>query len=283
MEVLTAPEHVAAWSAQARWSGHRVGFVPTMGALHTGHASLISQALRQCERVVVSIFVNPLQFNDLNDLARYPRSPDADRALLEELGCHALFLPDEHELYQGHRPMTFDLGGLDTYWEGPDRPGHFQGVVNAVERLFLYVRPDKAFFGEKDRQQLAIVRHVATTLQWPEQIVGCPIHREPDGLAMSSRNVRLSPSDRERAPLLYEALLSTAQSATTGSPAQAQQAGLAVLARDPEIVVDYLGIADAVTLEPLDSWRTGREAVALLAARLGEVRLIDNILLHPSV
>ena len=251
-----------------------------MGALHAGHASLVGAALRTCDQVVVSIFVNPLQFNDPEDLARYPRQPRTDHELLEQVGCHALFMPSEKALFQGLGKRTFDLGGLDTHWEGPDRPGHFQGVVNVVERLFLYTRPDVAYFGEKDRQQLAIIRHVAKELHWPERIVGCPTLREPDGLAMSSRNMRLDPDERRSATLLHQALLAVETAARTSPPASAREAGLTVLAGDPLVHVDHLGIADALTLEPLVQWPAHGSAVVLLAARVGAVRLIDNLSLR---
>lgn len=277
MDRLSVPSEAAAWSAAQRRQGGRVGFVPTMGALHAGHLALVAEARRQCDRVAASIFVNPLQFNNPEDLARYPRQPEADARLLEEAGCDMLFQPDAEGLYHGTSPLRYELHGLDLHWEGPSRPGHFQGVVNVVERLFHYVRPDRAFFGEKDRQQLTIIRHVANTLHWPTVIVPCPTLRETDGLAMSSRNQRLGPADRARAPLLYRALQAVADLAFHHSVEEARQAGLDVLAGDPEIQLDHLGIAHPDTLVPLTQWDGLDRAVALIAAQVGPVRLIDNL------
>ncbi|MEX1132370.1 MAG: pantoate--beta-alanine ligase [Flavobacteriales bacterium] len=213
MDFLTRPQDVAQWSAQARRKGHTVGFVPTMGALHEGHLDLIHRALATNGAVVCSIFVNPLQFNNPEDLERYPRQLERDSALLAQAGCHALFAPNKEEIFAGHTRTTYDLGGLDDHWEGPSRPGHFQGVVNVVERLFFYVRPDQAFFGQKDRQQLAIISHVAKALRWPEEIVPCATVRSSDGLALSSRNQRLDAQQREQATVLYRALRHVADNA----------------------------------------------------------------------
>lgn len=280
MDHCVDPIKVAAWQAERRRRGERIGFVPTMGALHAGHLALVQEARRRCDRVVVSIFVNPLQFNNPEDLARYPRQPETDAGLLRIAGCDLLFTPEAEGIFRDHRPREYDLGGLDLHWEGPDRPGHFQGVVNVVERLFHYVRPDMAFFGEKDRQQLTIIRHVARSLHWPEDIVACPTQREADGLAMSSRNQRLDPADRARAPLLYQALQAVARAAFRSTVDQARQAGLDVLASDPAIRPDHLGIAHPATLAPIDGWDGLQEAVVLVAARVGPVRLIDNLVLQ---
>ncbi len=271
---------MAQWSADARKGGHRVGLVPTMGALHAGHMDLVRRALDRCGRVVVSIFVNPLQFDKAEDLANYPRRVEADLALLERSGCHAVFLPEAKDLFAGYVPRTFDLGGLDLHWEGPSRPGHFQGVVNVVERLFHYARPDDAFFGEKDRQQLAIIGHVTQALLWPEHIVACPTVREADCLAMSSRNLRLSAQERQQATVLYRALQSAAAMALHASMEQTRQAALVVLAQEPAVRLDYFGIAHPGTLEPISEWTGLDEAVALIAAYVGPVRLIDNVTLR---
>ena len=277
MQRLTIPSEAAAWSAAQRRQGALIGFVPTMGALHAGHLALVAEARRQCDRVVASIFVNPLQFNNPEDLARYPRQPEADARLLEAAGCDLLFQPDNEDLYRGISPLRYELNGLDLHWEGPSRPGHFQGVVNVVERLFHYVRPDRSFFGEKDRQQLTIIRYIARTLHWPTSIVPCPTLREDDGLAMSSRNQRLGPADRARAPLLYRALKAVADNAFRTGVEDARQAGLDVLAADPEIRLDHLGIAHPETLVPITQWDRLDRAVALIAAQVGPVRLIDNL------
>lgn len=250
-----------------------------MGALHEGHLDLVRRARAACDQVVCSIFVNPLQFNNAEDLARYPHRPAEDQALLEAAGCHALFTPNKGDLFIHFTPNAYDLGGLDAHWEGPARPGHFQGVVNVVERLFFYVRPDAAFFGEKDRQQLTILQHMARTLRWPERVIPCPTVRASDGLALSSRNLRLSATERQQATLLSKALNAMEAIAFNAPVAEAVRAGLDVLNAEPGISVDYLGVADALTLEPLQGWGDSAEAVALIAAQVGPVRLIDNMTL----
>lgn len=248
-----------------------------MGALHEGHLTLVRMARAHGQAVVVSIFVNPLQFNNAEDLAHYPRQPERDRALLEDAGADLLLMPHGNELYEGFTPRAYDLGGLDTILEGASRPGHFQGVVNVVERLFHYVRPDAALFGEKDRQQLAVIRHAAQQGHWPVEIIGCPIVRDPDGLAMSSRNQRLSPAERRVAPVLYRALSAMRDAATGHSVPETLEIGRQVLASEPSVEVDYLTLAHPETLRPLASWDGVGEAAALVAAQVGPVRLIDNL------
>jgi len=257
-----------------------VGFVPTMGALHEGHLDLVHRAKALCDHVVCSIFVNPLQFNNAEDLRHYPRQMEQDRALLAEAGCDALFAPEKEAIFAQFTPTTYDLGGLDGFWEGPSRPGHFQGVVNVVERLFHFVRPDHAFFGEKDRQQLTIIRHVGRDQLWPERIVPCPTVRAADGLALSSRNARLSLEERKQATVLHRALLHAATSAFRNSVEETSKAALETLSTVPEVRLDHFGIADVDTLEPLTAWGKRTEAVALVAAFVGPVRLIDNITLR---
>lgn len=280
MDLISNPSAAAEWTAARRGGGNRIGFVPTMGALHEGHMRLIDRALLNEQAVVCSIFVNPLQFNNASDLTNYPRTIERDSAMLKEAGCHMLFHPLGETIYADFQPKTYDLGGLDELWEGASRPGHFQGVVNVVERLFHYVRPDRAYFGEKDRQQLAIIKHVARELRWPEEIMPCPIVRESDGLAMSSRNQRLGLEDRDRAAVLHRALRAVAEAAFTESVETARGRGLAVLKEEPLVDLDYLAIVDPLTLRPLSAWNVPEEAVALIAAQVGPVRLIDNITLH---
>ena len=280
MEFVTAPSAIAEWSAKVRSQGQRVGFVPTMGALHEGHLDLVHRARKVCDRIVCSIFVTPLQFNNPNDLAHYPRQLDQDRRMLEEAGCDLLFAPEKEGIFADFTPRTYDLAPLDKVLEGPSRPGHFQGVVNVVERLFFYVRPNVALFGEKDRQQLAILKHAARKEHWPVQVEGHATIRAADGLALSSRNQRLSPAERVLAPVLYRSLMATNDLAFKASVADAQQAGLAVLATEPSVVLDYLAIAHPETLQPLADWDGLDEAVALIAAQVGPVRLIDNITLR---
>lgn len=279
MDLITLPQDVANWSAQARRKGHTVGFVPTMGALHEGHLDLIHRAKATNGAVVCSIFVNPLQFNNPEDLERYPRQLERDSAMLEQAGCDALFAPNKEDIFAGHTRTTYDLGGLDDHWEGPSRPGHFQGVVNVVERLFFYVRPDQAFFGQKDRQQLAIIANVANALHWPEVIVPCPTVRASDGLALSSRNQRLDPIQRKEATVLYRALQHVADHAFVAPVRDLHQHVVAMLGASPAVELDHFGIAHPETLAPLEDWGDLQEAVALIAAQVGPVRLIDNITL----
>lgn len=248
-----------------------------MGALHAGHIALVKAARERCDRVVASVFVNPLQFNDKQDLIHYPRRPEEDGRMLQEAGCDMLFMPKAEDLFSGFSPHEYDLNGLDRVMEGASRPGHFQGVVNVVERLFHYVRPDMAFFGEKDRQQLAVINHVATARHWPVRIIPHPIVRAEDGLALSSRNQRLSPEQRQLAPLLFQALQAVRSAAFRRSVDDARQAGLRVLAGAGEVQLDYLTIARPENLQPLATWEGVDKAVAFIAAQVGPVRLIDNM------
>lgn len=257
-----------------------VGFVPTMGALHEGHLQLIHRAKRDGHRVVCSIFVNPLQFNNSEDLQNYPRQLEKDRELLLDAGCNALFAPEKEAIFSDFTPTKYDLGGLDMYWEGPSRPGHFNGVVNVVERLFHYVRPDLTYFGEKDRQQLTILEFIGRAYRWPERIVPCSTVRAAGGLALSSRNARLNAAETEQAKILYRALQYVSVSAFKVPVDKLLAKALDILATEPEIKVDYFGIADRQTLAPLTDWQDRTEAIALVAAFVGPVRLIDNIILR---
>ncbi|MCB0793586.1 MAG: pantoate--beta-alanine ligase [Flavobacteriales bacterium] len=268
---------MAAWSAAQRGACRSIGFVPTMGALHPGHLALVSAAQARCERVVVSIFVNPLQFNDPRDLERYPRQVEEDVLLLEQVGAHVLFLPENEELYEGMLPVKRDLAGLDSVWEGPLRPGHFEGMLNAVERLFHFVRPEHAFFGEKDRQQLTIIKHVARQEHWPEQVSSVTTLRESDGLAMSSRNRLLGPGDRTLAASLYKALKVMEEMAQSHSLDQALEKAHGLLRSSARLTLEYLAFADPEDLRPVNEWGTRDTLIALVAARIGEVRLIDNL------
>lgn len=262
----------------ARNSGKRIGFVPTMGALHQGHIALVERARAQNEIVVVSIFVNPTQFNDPSDLKNYPRTPEADAMMLEAAHCDFLFLPEVAEMYpdtgNGNTPVI-QLNGLDEVMEGRFRPGHFNGVVNIVSRLFNVVGACRAYFGEKDFQQLAVVRRMTKAMLLPVEIVGCPIVRESDGLAMSSRNVRLTPEERIAAPFIYETLLQAKQRWAGNNVNEVKRLVEEAFVAKQEFKLDYFEIADRDTLQPA----TQRRAVACIAVFLGKVRLIDNILL----
>jgi pantoate--beta-alanine ligase len=254
--------------------------VPTMGALHAGHAELIRTARRQCQIVVVSVFVNPLQFDDRDDLARYPRTLDADEAMCRELGVDIVFQPSPAEIYPMPPECTIDVGRLGDHLCGKFRPGHFRGVATIVMKLFQIVQPDRAYFGEKDAQQLAIVRRLASDFNIPIEIVEVPTAREPDGLAMSSRNARLSPDQRALAASLYRALLEARRLIASGarSAAEVTQAAAALVPRSDILKLEYLEIVDPATMQPLaDIDRDVRVAGAIW---VGKTRLIDNLLVR---
>jgi pantoate--beta-alanine ligase len=265
----------------ARSGGKTVGFVPTMGALHEGHAALVRKARAENEVVITSIFVNPTQFNNPGDLTHYPRTPEADTHLLESCGCDILFMPLVEEMYPSglsEPAPRVDLGGLDTVMEGKHRPGHFAGVVQVVKKLFDAVGECRAYFGEKDFQQLAVVRRMTRQLQLPVTVIGCPIVREADGLAMSSRNVRLSAEERAVAPLIAKTLFNAkvlwpAQDAATIEAEVAES-----IAQEPLMRLEYATVADSETLQPLKPGQT-QNAVLCIAVHLGPVRLIDNVVL----
>lgn len=268
---------VAAW----RRAGDSVGVVPTMGALHQGHISLIEAARAACRRSIATIFVNPKQFGPREDFSRYPRQEERDRALLEAAGCDLLFAPPVEEMYPAGFATTVSLAGITDRWEGEARPGHFAGVATVVTKLLLQAMADKAFFGEKDYQQLQCVKRMARDLDIPCEIVGCPTVREADGLAMSSRNAYLTPEERKAAPALHRAITALAAAARAGQAvAAATEAGKAALRAAGFSGIDYIALVDAETLEPLAALdRPGR---VLGAARLGAVRLIDNVAALPA-
>ncbi len=263
---------VADW----RRDGAMVAVVPTMGALHEGHLSLVHAALEKADRVIVTLFVNPKQFNDATDLAAYPRTEDDDAAKLAPLGAHMLYAPDAEEIYPEGFATTVSMGGVSEGLCGAGRPGHFDGVATVVAKLFLQTGADLAFFGEKDFQQLQVVRRMARDLDIPIRIVACPTVREADGLAMSSRNVRLSPVERAKAPKLAEVLAATAKRLAQGAPVTAMldEARTAILAAGLDRL-EYLELRAADSLASLDV--LDRPARLLVAAWLSETRLIDNL------
>jgi pantoate--beta-alanine ligase len=259
-----------------------LGLVPTMGALHEGHLSLVRLARAECDVVAMSIFVNPAQFAPHEDLARYPRPLDRDLELASTNGVDLVFNPSTDEMYPPGYATFVEMVGPSTRWEGQSRPGHFRGVATVVAKLLTIIAPQRAYFGEKDYQQLQVVRRMVTDLNLPVEVVGCPIVREPDGLALSSRNVHLTATERPHATSLYRALEVGRQRVAAGER-DATRIGAAmeqVLAGTPGMTPDYAVVVDPVTLEPLD--QIAREARALLAARLGVVRLIDNAALLVS-
>jgi pantoate--beta-alanine ligase len=278
--VIAAIAELRGIADAARRDGRGVGFVPTMGAFHDGHRSLIERARREMEQVVVSIFVNPLQFHDPRDLERYPRTRYRDLRDAERLGVDVVFAPDEREMYPSGEPaVTVDPGPLGDRLEGAARLGHFRGVATVVAKLFNAVGPCRAYLGEKDAQQLAVIRWMVRDLEFPIEVVACPTLREADGLAMSSRNALLSPEDREAAGSLFLALSEAAERARAGERDAA--ALVAVMAREiggtPRARLDYAAVVDDETFE--DVRMLERPARALVAARFGDLRLIDNLLL----
>ncbi|WP_250631057.1 pantoate--beta-alanine ligase [Rhodoflexus caldus] len=255
-----------------------VGFVPTMGALHNGHISLIEKAKSENPLVVCSIFVNPTQFNNADDLKRYPRTPEQDLAMLAAAGCDVVFMPDEAEIYPAAPQMQLNFGNLEEVMEGSHRPGHFNGVGLVVSKLFHMVQPDRAYFGQKDLQQFLIIKRLVADLSFPVQLVCCPVVREADGLAMSSRNVRLSAEARLQAPALYRALTEAQQRITQGENPQMVCSEITRRLNETGIFsVEYLTLADTETLASVQSPQAGMEYALCIAAFLDGVRLIDNV------
>jgi len=282
MEII----HTVAWMKQvaeeARRNDRILGLVPTMGALHEGHLSLVRAAQQQCSPVVVSIFVNPKQFGPAEDFQKYPRTFEADRAVLERLGVDYVFAPPPEEIYPPGFRTSIVVEGLGDTLEGRSRPGHFRGVTTVVMKLFEIVQPRFAFFGRKDAQQLRIIRQMTGDLNLGAEIVVCPIVREPDGLAMSSRNAYLNANDRRAATALYRSLDAVRREVASGerSATRLLAALRRVLDADPAIALDYAEIVDADTLEPVMALRN--TCYVLLAARVGSTRLIDNALIEQA-
>lgn len=279
MYIFKRTKDIEDFRRQSRKTGLNVGFVPTMGALHEGHLSLIRQSARNNHQTFCSIFVNPTQFNQTQDLEKYPRTPEKDLILLAKAGCTALFMPAVEEIYPPglDTQLTIDLGGLDDRMEGRFRPGHFKGVVQVVKRLLDIVQPDRLYMGQKDYQQFCVVNRMIQTLKLPVDLIMGFTLRESDGLAMSSRNQRLSPEWRSKAPYLYKTLLEIAQNMEKEPFPALEKKAFAILEKlgfQPE----YVEIADPETLQPLQHPKPDRTAVICAAAWAGEVRLIDNVL-----
>ena len=268
------------WLDTERRAGKTVGFVPTMGALHEGHLSLVLAAKKECDLAVASIFVNPTQFNDPKDLEKYPRMPEEDIALLLGAGCDALFMPPVEEVYPPGQNLAvqLDFRQLDQVMEGVFRPGHFSGMATVVKRLLDIVQPHRLFMGQKDFQQLSIVRDMIRQLGLPIQLVMCPTTREPDGLAMSSRNLRLSPEMRIAAPAIYRAL-AEAKNQFEHEPAFAVQARAVRQLEAAGLKPEYFDIVDGISLLPVERYTGSDFIVVCVAAWAGEVRLIDNLVL----
>jgi pantoate--beta-alanine ligase len=269
-------EETRHFSALARQSGKTIGFVPTMGALHDGHLSLVRNARVANDLVVVSIFVNPIQFNNPDDLKNYPRTLDKDLEMLESAGCDAVFYPSEKEMYPEKTEKTYEFGNLATVMEGAFRPGHFNGVAIVVHKLFDIALPHKAYFGEKDYQQLQIIKALVRNERLDVEIVACPISREPDGLARSSRNERLTPQHRKAAPYIHM-VLEEARSLAAAHTAEQIIRFVAMKFTDhPLLKPEYFSIADGETLQPV-SGKIVPGSYGFIAVFAGDIRLIDNI------
>jgi len=258
-------------------SGKTIGFVPTMGALHQGHLSLLENARKENDITVCSIFINPIQFNNKEDYNKYPRSTESDILILEKANCDFLFMPEESEMYPDDKIINYDLGGLDKYMEGAFRPGHFNGVAVVVKKLFDIVEPDNAYFGQKDFQQLAIIKYVVKQLKIPIQIIGCQTVRENDGLAMSSRNQRLTPEQRTLAPLIYKTLMKTKAMAGSKDISDLKSLVEDEIGKCSLMKLEYFDIVDAETLQSIHNLENHKSVVACIAVYLGNVRLIDNV------
>lgn len=277
MKVVNSIKELRENLSQERLEKRSIGLVPTMGALHAGHISLVERCVRENDVCVVSVFVNPTQFNDKHDLETYPRTLEADCALLEAAGCHYVFAPSVEEMYPEPDTRVFNLGRVAEVMEGAMRPGHFNGVAQVVSKLFYIVEPDNAYFGEKDFQQIAVIRAMVKQLNIPVKINACPIKREADGLALSSRNTRLTPEQRQKAPVIARTL----KESTTFVPAKSVQEVIDYVVNTinqvPEMEVEYFEIVDGNTMQPIQNWSDTTYPVGCITVYCGEVRLIDNI------
>ena len=278
METITTSEELRRALGSRDRSG--IGFVPTMGALHAGHRSLVERARRECATVVVSVFVNPTQFNDKTDLKNYPRTPEADLRLLEEVGADYVFMPSVEEVYPEPDTRTFDFGMIDKVMEGATRPGHFNGVAQVVSRLFDLVKPAKAYFGEKDFQQIAVIREMVRQLRIPVEIIPCPIVRGEDGLALSSRNTLLDTDHRTAAPYIYKVLKAAVEKSHQTTPDQLAAWVTAQVESNPLLKVIYFQVVDAATMQQVRTWEESPAIQGCIAVQAGDIRLIDNIKLR---
>ena len=278
MKVVRTVAELQDITSKARKDGKSVGLVPTMGALHAGHKSLIDRARKENDVVVVSVFVNPTQFNNPDDLRTYPRTEGADCALLEKAGADYAFMPSVAEVYPEKDERVFDLGPVAEVMEGARRPGHFNGVAQIVSRLFEWANPTRAYFGEKDFQQIAVIRRMAQICGFDGlDIVACPIVREADGLALSSRNVRLTPEMRAAAPNIHRILADSLGYARTHSVAETEKHVEEQINAISGLQTEYYTISDTLTMQPLTEWPESGKAVGCVTVYAGDVRLIDNI------
>ena len=281
MEIVSTVRDLTNFVEAVKKQNQTIGFVPTMGALHQGHLSLVNEAGKQSDVVIVSIFVNPTQFNNADDLKNYPRTLENDARLLSQTNCNLIFAPSVAEIYPEKDERKFNFGSLELVMEGKYRPGHFNGVAQVVSRLFDLVKPDKAFFGAKDFQQLAIVRKMSAELRPELQIVACPIIREADGLAMSSRNTLLSAEMRKKSPVIAHTLFESIKFVAQKSVDEVVAFVKEEINRVDGLEVEYFDIVDSTTLQPVKSWDEADSITGCIAVYAGEIRLIDNVTYKP--
>jgi len=277
LKTFTTKKSLQQYLLQTRAANKTIGFVPTLGALHQGHLSLIEQAQQHNDEIVCSIFVNPTQFNDPKDLEKYPRTIEADINLLEQVHCDILFNPGVNEIYDDNEQWYLDIGSLEHLLEGKFRPGHYQGVTQVVYKLFDIVKPDIAFFGQKDYQQFLIISKMVELLNMPVKLIMCPIKRETDDLAMSSRNIHLTTDDRKHALILSKTLNWVKDNFDISDIPQLKKEAELMIGHEPGVELAYFEIADGDTLHP--AGQNTKNIVALVAAKVGKTRLIDNVLL----
>ncbi|MGZ3899964.1 MAG: pantoate--beta-alanine ligase [Bacteroidia bacterium] len=281
MLIFTKIAELQTFLVQKKTEKKSIGFVPTMGALHPGHISLINASKKSCDLTVCSIFVNPTQFNDKKDLERYPKTPQTDIEMLKKAGCDVVFMPSAEEMYPQKDERVFDFGYLDKVLEGDHRPGHFNGVAQIVSRLFDIVKPDKAFFGSKDYQQVMIIKALVKLLKYNVEIVTCPTLREEDGLAMSSRNTLLNQKEREVAKIIPKLMQEAKELMKQGKEVpEIKEHIVSELNKRGNYELDYFTICDADSLKEIDSFSEAKHTVALIACYVGKIRLIDNISLN---
>lgn len=277
MEIIRTVEQLKNRLSEEKVLGHTLGLVPTMGALHAGHISLIDKARKENDIIVVSVFVNPTQFNNPEDLRTYPRTENADCEKLNQSGVDYAFIPSVEDIYPEPDTRVFDLGAVADVMEGPMRPGHFNGVAQIVSKLFSIVKPHRAYFGEKDFQQIAVIRRMVELEAFNIDIIACPIKREEDGLAMSSRNVRLTTEQRAIAPIIYHTLSNSQQYAANHNVEDTKKYVIDTLNAIKQLSVEYFEIVNASTMQPIKCWDDTEIAVGCITVYCGEVRLIDNI------
>lgn len=280
MQVFTEVAPLVKYLQFERSNNRSIGLVPTMGALHAGHSSLISESIKNNDITVCSIYVNPTQFNRQSDLDNYPRKIKEDILFLEKNGCDVLFAPADKEMYEKNPVLKFNFGYLEQSMEGKFREGHFNGVGVIVSKLFNIVRPERAYFGQKDIQQYFVIKQLVKDLSYQIELVKVPTVREPDGLALSSRNIRLSPKHRQKAPLIYKSLLEAGQMLKQGNSIEEVNKKIRELfSRENDFQLEYFEVVDQESLEVLQNKPTGKEVVLCIAVYLGEIRLIDNMYL----